>query len=135
MTKSFDHTLGKGGYGTVYKGSLPDGSEIAVKILEDLKDDGEDFVNEVLCKPKESKISIGGARGTIGYMAPEVFWGHHGAVTTKSDVYSYGMLILQMVGARENVKASTETGSRTKKVMLYAFIYNGPHSYNDPLQY
>uniref|UniRef100_J3MS77 Protein kinase domain-containing protein n=1 Tax=Oryza brachyantha TaxID=4533 RepID=J3MS77_ORYBR len=226
MTKSFADTLGKGGYGTVYKGILSDGSEIAVKMLE--ASDGDGFVNEVasigrtshinvvtllgfclngskgaliyeympngsldkyavgvsdntmqgenslsweklygilvgiaqgldylhrwcnhrvvhldiksqnilldqdfhpkisdfglakLCKPKESKISIGGARGTIGYMAPEVFWVRRGAVTTKSDVFSYGMLVLQMVGVRENMKAdTTDTGSKYFPEWLY----------------
>src|SRR5438105_1036241 len=35
MTKSFTHQLGQGGFGVVYKGSLPDGRAVAVKMLKD----------------------------------------------------------------------------------------------------
>ncbi|WZZ91195.1 hypothetical protein YC2023_119774 [Brassica napus] len=39
MTNSFSHVLGKGGFETVYKGKLSDGSgtDVAVKILKDSK--------------------------------------------------------------------------------------------------
>ncbi|KAI5075463.1 hypothetical protein GOP47_0009539 [Adiantum capillus-veneris] len=40
-------------------------------------------------------------RGTPGYIAPE--WLAHGAVTTKSDVYSMGMVMLEIVSGRKNV--------------------------------
>ncbi|KAM5548903.1 hypothetical protein ABKV19_000357, partial [Rosa sericea] len=33
MTNSFEDQIGKGGYGTVYKGKLPNGLVVAVKIL------------------------------------------------------------------------------------------------------
>lgn len=208
MTGSFAHKLGQGGNGAVYKGRLPDGREVAVKMLKEAKQvDGEEFINEVasisrtshvnvvtllgFCvegksrrglvyeympngsleryagsggdlslswerlldiavgiargleylhrgcnahivhfdiKPhnilldatfrpkisdfglaklrpqKESTIavSIAGARGTVGYIAPEVFSRQVGAVTSKSDVYSYGMMVLEMVGARRS---------------------------------
>ncbi|CAN6271891.1 unnamed protein product [Urochloa humidicola] len=65
-----------------------------------------DFGLAKLCPQKESTISvsIAGARGTAGYIAPEVFSRHVGAsVTSKSDVYSYGMMVLEMVGARRAV--------------------------------
>jgi serine/threonine protein kinase len=42
-----------------------------------------------------------GMRGTAGYIAPEVFNRYFGGVSHKSDVYSYGMLVLEMVGARK----------------------------------
>jgi len=45
------------------------------------------------------------ARGTIGFIAPEVFSRGFGVISTKSDVYSYGMLLLEMVAGRSNVKA------------------------------
>ncbi|PUZ55248.1 hypothetical protein GQ55_5G197100 [Panicum hallii var. hallii] len=217
MTKSFAHKLGQGGYGAVYRGNLPDGREIAVKMLKDTEGDGEEFMNEVasisrtshvnivtllgyclqgpkrallyeympngslerhtfgsnstegedtlswdklfdivigiargleylhtacntrivhfdikpqnilldqdycpkisdfglskLCRQKESKISIAGARGTIGYIAPEVFSRNYGAVGSKADVYSYGMVVLEMVGARKQIDVSTDDSS------------------------
>ncbi|XVF20758.1 hypothetical protein REPUB_Repub12eG0030800 [Reevesia pubescens] len=213
ITKSFKDELGQGGFGTVYKGKLPDGRLVAVKVLSESKGDGAEFVNEVasisrtshvnivtflgfcyegsiraliyeflpngsldkfichraspdkchqlelktlydiaigiargleylhqgcntrilhfdikphnilldenfcpkisdfglakLCERKDSILSTISARGTIGYIAPEVFCRSFGGVSHKSDVYSYGMLVLEMVGEKENVHNQT----------------------------
>ncbi|KAI5004448.1 hypothetical protein ZWY2020_031691 [Hordeum vulgare] len=64
-----------------------------------------DFGLAKLCHTKESKLSMTGARGTIGFIAPEVHSRTFGVVSTKSDVYSYGMMLLEMVGGRRNVKS------------------------------
>lgn len=61
-----------------------------------------DFGLAKLCSRKESIVSMPGARGTIGYIAPEVFSRNFGGVSYKSDVYSYGMMVLEMVGGRRN---------------------------------
>ncbi|XP_073117557.1 LEAF RUST 10 DISEASE-RESISTANCEUS RECEPTOR-LIKE PROTEIN KINASE-like 2.7 isoform X2 [Elaeis guineensis] len=63
-----------------------------------------DFGLAKLCPPKDSILSVTCARGTIGFIAPEVFSRNFGVVSTKSDVYSYGMMVLEMVGGRKNVK-------------------------------
>ncbi|CAH8328090.1 unnamed protein product [Eruca vesicaria subsp. sativa] len=219
MTNSFSHVLGKGGFGTVYKGKLPYGSgtDVAVKILKDSKGNGEEFINEVasmsrtshvnivsllgfcyegskraiiyefmpngsldkyisesmstkmewetlyniaegvargleylhnrcvsrivhfdikpqnilmdqdlcpkiadfglakLCKKKESIISMLNARGTIGYIAPEVFSKSLGGVSHKSDVYSYGMVVLEIVGAK-NREMHEHSGSNNSSM-------------------
>ncbi|EYU41295.1 hypothetical protein MIMGU_mgv1a026220mg, partial [Erythranthe guttata] len=206
MTKSLKDKLGQGGYGSVYKGVLPDGSLVAVKVLIEADSNGEEFINEVasisrtshvnivnllgfcfdrnkralvyqfmanksldkfinnkdscpidlqtmygiavgvakgleylhtgcntrivhfdikpqnilldedfcpkisdfglakLGKKKQSVISMLGTRGTIGYIAPEVFSRNFGGVSYKSDVYSYGMMVLEMAGARKFVE-------------------------------
>lgn len=57
-----------------------------------------DFGLAKLCLRKESMISTMDARGTVGYIAPEVFSRNFGRVSHKSDVYSYGMMVLEMVG-------------------------------------
>ncbi|KAG8478079.1 hypothetical protein CXB51_027883 [Gossypium anomalum] len=62
-----------------------------------------DFGLSKLCERKESIISMAGARGTIGYIAPEVVCRNFGGVSYKSDVYSYGMMVLEMVGGRKNI--------------------------------
>ncbi|PWA95930.1 Concanavalin A-like lectin/glucanase, subgroup [Artemisia annua] len=212
MTKSFREKLGQGGYGSVYKGELPTGELVAVKLLAGAQGNGEDFINEVasiistshvnivtllgfcfegkkralmyefmpygsldkflhgdeshlnwntlfliakgiargleylhkgcktrivhfdikphnilldeefvpkisdfglakLCKRKESIVSVTGARGTAGYMAPEVFFRSFGGASHKSDVYSYGMMVLEMTGARKNKIANLTSAS------------------------
>ncbi|KAJ1284864.1 hypothetical protein BS78_03G237500 [Paspalum vaginatum] len=228
MTKSFAVKLGQGGFGAVYRGSLSDGRQVAVKLLKATKGDGEEFMNEVasisrtshvnvvtllgfclqgskraliyeympngsleryafssnmnsedslsweklfdiaigiargleylhrgcntrivhfdikphnilldqdfcpkisdfglakLCLNKESIISIGGARGTIGYIAPEVYSKQFGTVSSKSDVYSYGMMVLEMVGARDkNRNADSESSSQYFPQWIYEHL-------------
>ncbi|KAL0395931.1 UNVERIFIED_CONTAM: LEAF RUST 10 DISEASE-RESISTANCE LOCUS RECEPTOR-LIKE PROTEIN KINASE-like 2.1 [Sesamum calycinum] len=215
ITKSFKDKLGRGGYGSVYQGVLPDGCPVAVKVLIDSDSNGEEFINEVasisrtshvnivnllgfcyggnkralvyefmpnksldkfinnngdcqldleklykiavgvakgleylhtgcntrivhfdikpqnilldddfcpkisdfglakLCKKKQSMLSVFGARGTIGYIAPEVFSRNFGGVSHKSDVYSYGMMVLEMAGAKKIVE-SEATGQSSE---------------------
>ncbi|KAJ6959271.1 rust resistance kinase Lr10-like [Populus alba x Populus x berolinensis] len=58
-----------------------------------------------------SITSLTAARGTIGYMAPELFYKNIGRVSYKADVYSFGMLLLEMAGKRKNVNALAENSS------------------------
>ncbi|MED6180415.1 hypothetical protein PIB30_010045 [Stylosanthes scabra] len=218
MTNSFKLKLGEGGYGSVYKGKLPNnGSSVAVKILNDSKgNNGEEFVNEVasisktshvnvvtlvgFClegrrkalvyefmpngslekfihkkkdestpslswdklyqiaigiakgleylhkgcntkivhfdikphnilldenyRPKisdfglaklgekdESIMSMSYARGTVGYVAPEMCNKSLGGVSHKSDVYSYGMMLLEIVGGHKNANVEASCSS------------------------
>ncbi|CAA0406080.1 unnamed protein product [Arabidopsis thaliana] len=224
ITKLFSHTVGKGGFGTVYGGNLCDGRKVAVKILKDFKSNGEDFINEVasmsqtshvnivsllgfcyegskraivyeflengsldqflsekkslnldvstlyrialgvargldylhhgcktrivhfdikpqnillddtfcpkvsdfglakLCEKRESILSLLDARGTIGYIAPEVFSGMYGRVSHKSDVYSYGMLVLEMIGAK-NKEIEETAASNSSSAYFPDWIY------------
>uniref|UniRef100_A0A0D9V4D1 Protein kinase domain-containing protein n=1 Tax=Leersia perrieri TaxID=77586 RepID=A0A0D9V4D1_9ORYZ len=82
-----------------------------------------DFGMAKLCANKESIISIAGARGTIGYIAPEVYSKQFGVISSKSDVYSYGMMVLEMVGARErNVDANSESSSHYFPNWIYEHL-------------
>lgn len=47
ITDNFKDKLGQGGFGTVYKGQLPDGFSVAVKMLGNSKCSDGDFINEV----------------------------------------------------------------------------------------
>ncbi|KAG5226491.1 receptor protein [Salix suchowensis] len=58
-----------------------------------------------------SITSLTAARGTIGYMAPELFYKNIGRVSYKADVYSFGMLLLEMAGKRKNLNALAENSS------------------------
>ncbi|MED6138505.1 hypothetical protein PIB30_074805, partial [Stylosanthes scabra] len=66
-----------------------------------------------ICKKDQSIISILGTRGTPGYIAPEVFSRTYGGVSHKSDVYSYGMLILEIIGGRQNYESEASQSSES----------------------
>ncbi|CAL4955035.1 unnamed protein product [Urochloa decumbens] len=59
MTKSFTYQLGEGGCGVVYKGRLPDGRLVAVKMLKELKGDDERFMNEITTAFDASEMAKG----------------------------------------------------------------------------
>uniref|UniRef100_A0A803LAY4 non-specific serine/threonine protein kinase n=1 Tax=Chenopodium quinoa TaxID=63459 RepID=A0A803LAY4_CHEQI len=80
-----------------------------------------DFSLAKLCPQKESIMSISAPRGTVGYIAPEVYLRSFGGVSYKSDVYSYGMLVLEMVGCRR--KAETESDEHSSEQYFPQWIY------------
>ncbi|KAL7219060.1 hypothetical protein ACSBR2_012187 [Camellia fascicularis] len=172
-TKNFSEKIGGGGFGSVFKGTLPDSTVIAVKKLESINQEEKQFRAEVstlgtiqhinlvrLCgfcpegkrkllvydymqngsldshlfHEKESKpanilldvdfypkvADFGLAKllgqefsrvlttmgGTIGYIAPEWILGL--AITTKADVYSYGMKPFELISGKRNTDQSEE---------------------------
>ncbi|KAI3462555.1 hypothetical protein Pfo_019218 [Paulownia fortunei] len=70
-----------------------------------------DFGLAKLCKKKQSILSFLGTRGTIGYIAPEMFSRNFGGVSHKSDVYSYGMMVLEMAGAKTIIETEATQSS------------------------
>ncbi|XP_058183782.1 rust resistance kinase Lr10-like [Rhododendron vialii] len=227
MTTGFKEKLGEGGYGTVYKGRLSDGRLIAVKLLENYKDKGQNFLNEVttigrihhvnvirllgFCwdgskqaliyeympnkslgdqmfqgersvslglaklleiaigvahgieylhngcdsrilhldiKPQNvlldqnfnpkisdfglakvysrnrSAITMTGARGTIGYIAPEIFLRNLGNPSHKSDVYSFGMLLLEMIGVSKRVEVKPDVNTSSSEAYFPGWVYD-----------
>ncbi|KAK4253909.1 hypothetical protein QN277_010526 [Acacia crassicarpa] len=123
-TCNFSQLLGTGGFGSVYKGSLGDGTLVAVKKLDRVLPHGEkEFIAEVstigsmhhmnlvrLCgycsegPHREHSQVVTMVRGTRGYLAPE--WVSNRPITVKADVYSYGMLLLEIIGGRRNLDMS-----------------------------
>ncbi|KAL5553144.1 hypothetical protein UlMin_040545 [Ulmus minor] len=79
-----------------------------------------DFGLAKICARKESIVSMMGPRGTIGYIAPEVFSRNFGGVSYKSDVYSYGMMVLEMVGGRKNINVRVDN---TSEIYFPHWIY------------
>ncbi|KAL8116512.1 hypothetical protein AgCh_022865 [Apium graveolens] len=51
----------------------------------------------------DSIVTLTAARGTMGYMAPEMFYKNIGGISYKADVYSFGMLLMEMAGRRKNL--------------------------------
>ncbi|XP_058102685.1 rust resistance kinase Lr10-like isoform X2 [Magnolia sinica] len=83
-----------------------------------------DFGLAKLCSKGQSIVSMTAARGTMGYIAPEVFSRNFGNVSYKSDIYSFGMLLLEMVGGRKNIDVTVEN---TSQVYFPEWIYNRLH--------
>ncbi|KAM3285490.1 hypothetical protein P3S67_024289 [Capsicum chacoense] len=223
MTRSFKEKLGEGGYGSVYKGKLRSGRDVAVKMLSKPKDGGQDFMNEVatigrihhvnvvglvgycvertkralvydfmpngsldkyistsqeqspvlswqrkydiilgvargieylhrgcdvrilhfdikphnilldenfipkisdfglakLYPTDNSTVSLTAACGTIGYVAPELISRSIGAISYKADVYSFGMLLMEMLDLMRNVAANEENSSQYFPYWIY----------------
>ncbi|XP_056164413.1 LEAF RUST 10 DISEASE-RESISTANCE LOCUS RECEPTOR-LIKE PROTEIN KINASE-like 2.7 isoform X2 [Syzygium oleosum] len=79
-----------------------------------------DFGLAKICPREESIVSMLGARGTAGYIAPELVIRNIGGVSHKSDVYSYGMMVLEMVGGRKNVEVGMD---RTSEIYFPHWIH------------
>ncbi|KAJ9566436.1 hypothetical protein OSB04_002402 [Centaurea solstitialis] len=118
---SENNKLGDGGFGVVYKGKLQNGKEIAVKRLSRNSGQGElEFENEVLLLARLQHrnlvrllgYSLQGRERLLvyefvengsldnGYMAPE--YALHGQFSVKSDVFSFGVLILEIITGHNN---------------------------------
>ncbi|KAG2709664.1 hypothetical protein I3760_05G251200 [Carya illinoinensis] len=80
-----------------------------------------DFGLAKLCSKDQSVVSMTTGRGTMGYSAPKVFSRNFGNVSYKADVYSFGMLLLKIVGGKRNVDVTVES---TSKVDFPEWIYN-----------
>ncbi|KAL6847765.1 hypothetical protein ACP4OV_021893 [Aristida adscensionis] len=226
ITRRFKDRVGQGGFGSVYRGQLPNGVPVAVKILDNSTGEGEEFINEVatigrihhanivrllgfcsegtrrallyefmpnasleryiflhdsnidqeflqpekmldiaigiargmeylhqgcnqrilhfdikphnilldynfnpkisdfglakLCARDQSIVTLTAARGTMGYIAPELYSRNFGEISYKSDVYSFGMLVLEMVSGRRNSDPSIQNQN---EVYLPEWIY------------
>ncbi|KAG6476584.1 hypothetical protein ZIOFF_065829 [Zingiber officinale] len=80
-----------------------------------------DFGLAKLYPKTNALVSISAARGTIGYIAPELVSRSFGKISFKSDVYSFGMLLMEMAGRRRNVDPLAGNSSR---VYYPSWIYD-----------
>ncbi|KAH1084047.1 hypothetical protein J1N35_023808 [Gossypium stocksii] len=231
MTRDFKDKLGEGGYGSVFKGKLRSNHLVAIKLLGNVKGNGQDFINEVatlgrihhvnvakligfcvegtkqalvydfmpngsldrivfgkddritlswqkmfdiahgiargieylhqgcdmqilhfdikphnilldenftpkvsdfglakLYSVDDSIVSLTAARGTIGYIAPELIYKNLGGISYKADVYTFGMLLMEIVGRRKNMNALVEQTSQT---YFPSWIYDRYHRGED----
>ncbi|KAK0598888.1 hypothetical protein LWI29_000346 [Acer saccharum] len=86
--------LGEGGFGPVYKGTLIDGQEIAVKRLSRYFGMARTFGGD------QTEAETNKIVGTHGYMSPE--YAVDGIFSMKSDVFSFGVLVLEIVSGKRN---------------------------------
>jgi serine/threonine protein kinase len=76
----------------------------------------------------QSIVSLVHERGTRGYMAPEFFYKNIGGVSSKADVYSFGMLLLEMAGRRKNLNASAD---HLSQIYFPTWAYDQLHDEKD----
>ncbi|KAI3464428.1 hypothetical protein Pfo_021091 [Paulownia fortunei] len=83
-----------------------------------------DFGLAKLVNPKDHRYrTLTSVRGTRGYLAPE--WLANLPITSKSDVYSYGMVLLEIVSGRRNFEVSAETNHKKFSVWAYEEFEKG----------
>ncbi|RZC86573.1 hypothetical protein C5167_029921 [Papaver somniferum] len=116
---SEDNKLGEGGFGSVYKGTLPDSQEIAVKRLSKNSGQGEqEFKNEVTLVAKLQHrnlvklvgFSLSGEEKLLIYeympngSLDQILFEYmmHGEFSVKSDVFSFGVLVLEILCGQRN---------------------------------
>ncbi|KAK2453235.1 LEAF RUST 10 DISEASE-RESISTANCE LOCUS RECEPTOR-LIKE PROTEIN KINASE 2.1 [Trifolium repens] len=71
-----------------------------------------DFGLAKLSPVENSIVTMTAAKGTIGYMAPELFYKNIGGVSYMADVYSFGMLLMEMASKRRNLNSHADHSSQ-----------------------
>ncbi|GLT26124.1 hypothetical protein SLA2020_012100 [Shorea laevis] len=75
-----------------------------------------DFGLSKLMGKDESRV-VTTIRGTKGYLAPE--WLLENGVSEKSDIYSYGMVLLELIGGRRNVTVIQQGNDKAQRKWQY----------------
>ena len=73
-------------------------------------------------------VSLTATKGTLGYIAPELFYKNIRGVSYKADVYSFGTLLMEMARRRKNLNAYAEHSSQ---IYLPTWIYDQLYDKND----
>ncbi|CAJ1975448.1 unnamed protein product [Sphenostylis stenocarpa] len=76
-----------------------------------------DFGLAKLIGKDESQMVVSAIRGTRGYLAPE--WLLEQDISNKTDIYSYGMVLLEIVGGRKNVCLEEDGRDKSKRKWQY----------------
>ncbi|KAF2319138.1 hypothetical protein GH714_013520 [Hevea brasiliensis] len=100
----------------VYIGKLPDGGEVVVKRRDTAR--VCDFGMSVLGSESESNHKLEKAAGTVGYIDPEFY--SRNVLTTKSDVYSLGVVLLELLTGKRAIFKDEDNGDAIKSIVDFA---------------
>ncbi|KAB2597682.1 receptor-like protein kinase [Pyrus ussuriensis x Pyrus communis] len=95
---------------------------------ENFKAKVSDFGLAKLYPVDNSIVTLTAARGTMGYIAPELFYKNIGGVSHKADVYSFGMLLMEMASRRKNLNTRVEHSSQ---IYFPLWVYDQYNAGND----
>ncbi|KAL1532007.1 LEAF RUST 10 DISEASE-RESISTANCE LOCUS RECEPTOR-LIKE PROTEIN KINASE-like 2.5 [Salvia divinorum] len=84
-----------------------------------------DFGLAKLCSTNKEAVTLTAARGTIGYVAPELINRSIGAVPYKADVYSFGMLLMEMVNLNQDLPRNNDESSKYFPNWIYDHLNHG----------
>ncbi|PON43480.1 S-receptor-like serine/threonine-protein kinase [Trema orientale] len=76
-----------------------------------------DFGLAKLLMPDQTR-TFTGIRGTRGYLAPE--WQKNAPISVKADIYSYGIMLLEIVCGRKNLEVNV---SDAEEIVLFNWVY------------
>ncbi|KAL9669527.1 hypothetical protein QQ045_007074 [Rhodiola kirilowii] len=71
-----------------------------------------DFGLAKLYPVDRNTVNLTAVRGTMGYIAPELFYKNLGGVSFKADVFSFGMMLMEMASGKNNLKAFAGNGDQ-----------------------
>ncbi|XP_051123083.1 rust resistance kinase Lr10-like [Andrographis paniculata] len=87
-----------------------------------------DFGLALLHPTNESCINLPAARGTMGYMAPEMFYGNMSRISYKADIYSFGMMLMEILSRRRNINPFAENMGQ---IHFPSWVYDELHAGRD----
>nr|CAB3486016.1 unnamed protein product [Digitaria exilis] len=103
-TRNYSSELGSGGYGVVYRGDLPNGLPVAVKVLKVSmnKKVQEAFMAEIGTIGRTYHVHLVRLYGFCFDMDTKALLWMALPATEKCDVYSFGMVLFEILGRRRN---------------------------------
>ncbi|KAL8053635.1 hypothetical protein ABFX02_05G085600 [Erythranthe guttata] len=74
---------------------------------------------------ENTTVTLTAVRGTIGYVAPELMNRSIGRVSYKADVYSFGMLLMEMLGLNRGTRHNDNKSSQYFPYWIYDHMNEG----------
>ncbi|KAG6397637.1 hypothetical protein SASPL_143807 [Salvia splendens] len=84
-----------------------------------------DFGLAKLCATNKEAVTLTAARGTIWYVAPELINRSIGRVSYKADVYSFRMLLMEMVSLNKHLTRNNDESSKYFPNWIYDHLSQG----------